>query len=436
MNDKFIKIHDELPVFKIDHNQSKIVYTPGLYIVLDNTSDQWLTQQIKDPYRIADKKMQIAVLNLLDAAKRNVNGWENLKINNFSPECLTIHVGAECNFDCEYCYSRIRNGNKLVGFPKLEDIKSAFNYLAENSPDTTKPVTIVFHGSGEPTLHWEKLKEAHSWLSETAKHLGLNLFYYLATNGSLNKDQVAWIAWNIDQVGISCDGPPEIQQKQRSKSVITNLQLEEVCRILRMNGTLNDIRVTITPQTISKQLAIVQYIIDRLQAKRIRIEPVYLYEYGFKSEHALDFFDNYISAKNYAEEKGVSLEYSGIRLQELHGSFCDVSRNTMRLTPEGCFRNCFCRFQDDDGFILGDISMHSKVFMNDAITDIKQKAFNIPAECFKCINVYHCSRGCPDFCIYTDQGISPLDSFKCRLNQLIAVDLIKKMAEKHLRENE
>ncbi len=435
MNELFIKVHDTLPIFKIEHKQYQIVYTPGSFIILRNNSATDLKNMLNNPSQIENIQLQDAIYGVLNSAKQNVWEWERRKNEHFSPECLTIHVGYECNLNCEYCYSKIVPGNKLKGFPKIEDIKSTFDYLVKKRVANSDQVTVVFHGSGEPTFHWEELQKAHGWISAAAKKMGIKIFYYLATNGYLKNEKVTWIAKNIDLIGISCDGPAEIQQKQRG--IEQYLPLTETCEILRSKNTKYDIRTTITPETVTKQLEIVKYFINDLQAERIRIEPVYLMQNTFQLKHSQEFFDNFIKAQEFAQQNGVSLEYSGVRVHELHGTYCDVLRSTLRLTPDGLLRNCFCKIQNNDELILGEIDNNQDhITINKLINEIKQKAFKIPEECNNCINVFHCSRGCPDFCIFDEQKPNKLNPFKCKLNQLIAVHQIKLMSDNNLLQNE
>jgi hypothetical protein len=69
--------------------------------------------------------------------------------------------------------------------------------------------------------------------------------------------------------------------------------------------------------------------------------------------------------------------------------------------------------------------------LSEHIQEIKKIASAIPQKCLECINIYHCSRTCPDYCSFNDPDISnsEINSFKCLLNQLLAVDEIKKSSK-------
>jgi len=239
-------------------------------------------------------------------------------------------------------------------------------------------------------------------------------------------EQADWLAENMDVIGISCDGPPDIQKMHRPVQSGKYLSLKTLSeRIVEKEGRF-EVRVTITKDSIRRQTEIVRYLIEELKAETIRIEPVYLAgANGFQENDAELFFNNYIEAWNYADQNGVNLDYAGVRLNELHGTYCDVLRNTLRITPDGLTRNCFSFMKNDPEFITGVCSDNPSDFrISSLIDEIKIKALQIPDECNDCINVYHCSRGCPDFCIFQEKE-TQLNSFRCRLNQLITVSRIK-----------
>ena len=154
---------------------------------------------------------------------------------------------------------------------------------------------------------------------------------------------------------------------------------------------------------------------------------------GFTPEHAEKFHTGFKEAQNYALKRGVMVEYSGVRLEELHSTYCDVSRNTIRLTPDGILRNCFCRFSENKDFTLGQINKNS-LKIRDDIHETLRKTLEIPEECTNCINIYHCSRGCPDYCLFEPD--KALNAFKCNLHKHLTVNSLKDIADSKTALNE
>jgi radical SAM protein with 4Fe4S-binding SPASM domain len=428
MNNIYNKVHDQLPVFTIENGAESILYSPGYFLKINSLNQNQLQHALNYPQNIENKQVQKAILDLLEKARQAKDSWEKQNQVPFTPECLTIHVGSECNLNCIYCYSKVEaTGNqKLKGFPTLEMIISTLKFIHKHRSGQQNPLTVVYHGSGEPTLHWQQLVDTHQVITEFANENGIKIFSYIATNACLSVNQIDWLAKNINLIGISCDGPRAIQKKQRIRNSKCS-SIDTVCQRIKEKDGRFDIMVTVTPDTIGKLSEITNYLIEACHAQTIRIEPVYLAgENSFKENNADVFFKEYIKARNIANFHQVSFEYSGMRINEIHGTYCDVLRNTIRLTADGITRNCFCFMAEKPGFTTGGLDIETFEFSLDKnINDLKSKATTIPDECSQCINIYHCSRGCPEFCVFENGKLIP---FRCRLNQLMAVSRIKELA--------
>jgi radical SAM protein with 4Fe4S-binding SPASM domain len=427
MHDLFTKIHDTLPVFKISLVRQMVLYTPGYSIKTAEIPSGELQSLFMNPAGIPDGKMRVLVMAFLEKAKANEIKWGLQQEAPFIPECLTIHVGNECNLNCSYCYAAIdRTANRNIkGFPPFDAIISALDCITESVPGNSKRLTVSYHGSGEPAFHWSWLTDAFRHIELFAAQKNIHLFSYIATNGCLDEVQTDWLAEHMDLIGISCDGPPDIQMAQRKTDLTNYLSIEQVCKRILNKGGRFDIRVTVTRDTVLRMPEITRYLIEKCRAGNIRIEPVYLAgDNAFKEEDAEVFFDHLIQSAKIANNQGVGFGYSGIRMEELHGTYCDVSRNTVRLTADGKTRNCFCFMSDKNEFQTGGYNEFQSLFsLRTDIDELKSKAYRIPDVCSKCINIFHCSRGCPDFCLF-DNGYEEhqqLNPFKCRLHQLIAV---------------
>jgi len=434
MDDLFTKAHDCLPVYKISYGTQMVIYTPGFSILSEDIHITELKSLLKNPSGIENDSVRNLVYTVLNKANDAAKRWKLQKQLPFTPECLTIHTGSDCNLNCSYCYSKKeQTGNKyLTGFPSEEAIEAVTEYISENTSLKPRQFTVVYHGSGEPTFHWDKLISSFQNISGTFNKKGLEIFNYIATNGCLNEHQVDWLAENMDLIGLSCDGTPEIQKIQRSNKLKKEDNIEKICKRILEKGGKFDIRVTVTPITIKQLPKITEYLILSCKANNIRVEPVYLA--GDNEFHEMDadhFLTMYNKASNIAKEHNAGFKYSGIRMSELHGSYCDVLRNTIRLTSDDLTRNCFCYMNDNEEFKTGEYNR--KHYMYKLRTDInmlKSKAYIIPDGCSGCINEYHCSRGCPDYCLFGDKNKDQLklSPFRCRLHKLMAVDYAIKSA--------
>jgi sulfatase maturation enzyme AslB (radical SAM superfamily) len=434
MNELFIKVHDRLPLFRIDDGDFMILYTPGNIVKLKKIEINRLLTFIKKPETIADRETRNIINNLLVKGGEAVSRWEQQRLVSFNPECLTIHAGSDCNLNCSYCYGRKdRAGIKTItGLPDLQIIKAAARYVAEKIKETGGRLTVVYHGSGEPTVHWTKLVESFNVISSISRYYNIPLFTYIATNSCLTAGQTDWLARNMNLICISFDGPASTRQHQREAYDGQYLPTEKVCDRIIRNGGLHEIRVTITSETIREQEDIARHIVEKMKPGSIRVEPVYLAgENGFGEEDADTFFSHFKLARDFSGKHGVVMSYAGVRINELHGTYCDVLRNNLRLIPGNKTVNCFCNMMDKPFNNTGVFNGNTPgSYLSPLADEIKIKASRVPDECTSCINVFHCSRGCPDFCILDNDitATRQLNPFRCRLNQLIAVEKIRESA--------
>jgi radical SAM protein with 4Fe4S-binding SPASM domain len=433
MNPLFRKVHNNLPVFIIESDEYAILYTPGDYIKISKDGISRISHLLDCPENITNLQARREIMKLSDTAREIKKKWEYLAVRPFRNKCLTIHTGIECNQDCSYCYSKNAKylNNRITGFPVPAFIEAAFRHMAENRDKEDKRLTVVFHGSGEPTIHWQKICDAFRSVTSMGEKYGIKIFTYLATNGCIDEYQADWLARNIDLIGISCDGPSDISEKQRARDNNRFLPVKKVCERIISRGGKFITRTTITRNTLSRQEEIAGFLIEELNAREIHFEPVYLAgRSGFKAGDAETFSGHLINAGEYAFSHGAVLVYSGVRLNELHGPYCDVLRDTIRITPDGLSRNCFCNMAVNEQLITGWFDEHvSDLKISHSLQKMKAGALSIPKECTECINIYHCSRGCPEFCIYSQNSKSGKpDTFRCRLNQLITVKRLMELA--------
>jgi radical SAM protein with 4Fe4S-binding SPASM domain len=143
-------------------------------------------------------------------------------------------------------------------------------------------------------------------------------------------------------------------------------------------------------------------------------------------DDARPFAENFLKASDLAESKGSQLDYSGVRINEIHSSFCDINRHNMRINPHNQIINCFCDV-NNLRYPFGTVNLSENRIEFSDYEDLKNKPFEIRQECENCINVYHCSRGCPDHCVHCDDG---LNGFRCLLNMELAVEMIRKQASR------
>jgi uncharacterized protein len=125
---------------------------------------------------------------------------------------VTLKVTNGCNLKCSYCNVEA----DLPSTPRLsiERYKQIADLLIENSRE--KLVALEFHG-GEPLLlDDEWFKEAVAYAAALGKKHGKIIGHPMQTNGTrLTEERLDLLLKLGIDIGISCDGPPEINDRHR-----------------------------------------------------------------------------------------------------------------------------------------------------------------------------------------------------------------------------
>ncbi len=356
----------------------------------------------------------------------------------FAPECLTLYLHNQCNLACAYCYT---DPDHLAGERlQPEAIASAATLVAENCRAKGLPLTVVFHGGGEPSLFQDQVEQALALVDEAARRHGLRQFRYIATNGIMPETKVRWLADRFDLIGLSCDGTPDIQDRQRPRhgGGGTSAAMERTARGLRDIGKPFHIRVTITRASMRRQAEIAAYLCQVLAPDEIHFEPVY---YGGKTNgasalvevEARAFVEEFLAAQTIAQQHGISLTCSGSRVNAIHGAYCHVFRQVLNLVPSGTATACFKLTRREQlerhNAQIGDFSSEAGFMLDQRqISDLREQLGALPDACIDCFNRFHCTRSCPDECLLSG-SVDAQSSFRCQVQQLLAYRRVRAAAD-------
>lgn len=437
MPDEFRPLRSSsLPVFRLDGARYSLFYTPEYLSVVESG--------LADGYEIAigapGKSSLPGIAHLRGRARKAAKAWYSAWTSSFyAPQCLTLYLNNTCRLSCAYCYSQPSPvlGKQL----SLEAIRRGAEMVARNCAGLKFPMTVIFHGGGEPGLDRKLADQALDEVERLARQHELDLFRYIATNGVLPGERIAWMARRFDRVGLSCDGPPEIQNRQRPQlsGKPTSPYVERAAHILKDWGRAFDVRVTLTPATCRRQVEIAEYICTQLQPQMVHVEPVYRSERPaeqepFQPETAEEFVANFMEARRFSQNLGISWITSGSRLGWIHGPYCQVYRSVVNLIPGDQMTACFKLSQArDDRRIIGSFDPSSQELRIDG------KAFysfilyqaEISRSCPGCFNRFHCVRACPDVCPIVDKAEPGRlqEGFRCRVQKALAQALLLERAD-------
>lgn len=454
------------PIFRWDGAEYAMFYAPGCLCVAGLSDAAWFESTIAPPETsppgqglgaVAGFEPSVApeqgrgvvwgaeLRRRAELAIAEARRWQE---EPFSPECLTLYMNNECNLECVYCHTDPSPGpaTRL----ELEAVAAAAEVVAENCQRKDRPFYGVFHGGGEPTLHRQRVERALSLLEKAASAHGVELFRYVATNGVMSERKAAWLAHHFDLIGLSCDGPPDVQNSQRPGRDgapgrrATSHILERTGRILREEGCRLHVRTTITGATLHRQAEIAEYVCQQFSPEEIHFEPVYLggrtsTATGLHARHAGAFVTHFLEAREVARQRGIYLMCSGSRPDAIHGPYCQVFRHTLNLVPGGVATACFEATDavrvEEKGVAIGALNRETGRFEIDQsrVQVLRRRLDVVPTECVDCFNRYHCVRECPDRCPLdggTRFGGAREPGFRCRAQKALAHATLRETAER------
>ncbi len=185
-----------------------------------------------------------------------------------------ILITEKCNFGCKYCFVHLSGHDGL-----WDSIQHSLDLLIKANKGES--VQIQFFG-GEPLMQFEYIEKTVNYMKEHGTELK-DVTYFITTNGSLLTDsKCEYLKKNDFRVGVSLDGPKEMNDKMR---VLPNghgtydLAVRGF-KLLKKHGVKNFILVTPSPTNLESLYSICRYIVNELK-------PAYLtvnlpqYDYGF-----------------------------------------------------------------------------------------------------------------------------------------------------------
>lgn len=427
-----VRVHPTLPIFRVDDEAGSVLYAPGL----------------AQPEAGAD------IEAFERRAREAVDVWRAHLSRPFEPECLTVLLSNACNAACAYCYSAPRDlarrsrrsavggdgGASAQATVSEAAVAAAAALVADHCAARGRDFALSFHGGGEPTLHWALLVRLHERVGALAATRGLPLWSHVATNGVVSERQAAWLAEHVSLVGLSCDGPSDLHDRQRpaASGGGTSAVVERTARVLADAGASFHVRATITRAALGRQPEIASYLAGRLGARVIRFEPAYQPRGGeaahLPASDAEDFVEGFLDARRVARRLGAELLLSGVRLDEIHGPYCHPLRDVLQVGPGDTASACFLTADgdrpEDAALTFGAYDCATDRFTLDLgrVARLRRSALAVPPHCRECFNQYHCARDCPDVCVVAEPEHTAGPGLRCRVHQLVAAALIRERA--------
>jgi len=314
---------------------------------------------------------------------------------------LGIIPSNRCSLNCKYCYSQsgVVNENQFIDKNKIKIIiDMVFDNFCKFKSYFTRPINILFHGGGEPTFKWSDFKELVKYIKEKQKLLDVPLKLRLQTNGILSESQALWIATHFDEVGVSIDGIPQINDFMRPfpNDMPTTAISMSSAKIIAAYTKVG-IHAVVTENSKGFGKNITNYFIENIpNLDYIHYEKYKFTEVGrnnaltISNQDFIDFLFDCIEAGNNIIRSSVI----DTRIKKYYCNSCDG--NMIYCFPNN--RISLCNEHDSGQYLIGDYSddiiINQEKYLENKkhIKDIFEKL-----QCEKCFAFPFCRGGCRSY---------------------------------------
>lgn len=173
-----------------------------------------------------------------------------------------LHVTNACNLDCPYCYIR-KSNQKMSAETGQQIVDSIFRSALKNG---FQSINLKYAG-GEAALHFEMVRQLHSYAQQSACRHNLDLQAVVLSNGTIWTPPMAdWLVENSVKLMISLDGVGAAHNRLRptrgGKGSFTAIE-RTVDMVLLPRGVQPDISITITGRNATAAAGAVEWAIAR-----------------------------------------------------------------------------------------------------------------------------------------------------------------------------
>ncbi|MCL2527423.1 MAG: thioether cross-link-forming SCIFF peptide maturase [Defluviitaleaceae bacterium] len=343
-------------------------------------------------------------------------------------KALCLHMAHECNLRCGYCFAGQGDYGTDRGLMSLETGKKALDFLiAQSGP--RRNLEVDFFG-GEPMLNFDTVKELVAYGRKREKEAGKKFRFTLTTNGALLTEDIhEYINQNMDNVVLSLDGRPEVNDRMRKIHTKGGSYETVYPKIKALADARNHENYYVRGTYTRHNLDFAADVLHLADAgfKQISVEPVVAppeVDYALRKEDLPALYTEYEKlADALIARRNAGRPVSFFHFQmDLTGGPCLAKRVTgcgagseyLAITPSGKLFPCH-QFVGDDKFCLGDLDIG---IVNSAV--VKDFAgchvYTKPA-CTDCWARYYCSGGCMANAYYANGDINEPDEISCDLQR-------------------
>lgn len=316
---------------------------------------------------------------------------------------LMLEITDDCNLRCKYCHASAgeQHKNRTMSFSLIAAVIKAFFHN-----NNTKETIIICFSGGEPTFAASEFEYAVKVAQHTAKEMGLNCRFRMATNGCFDDNIRQFIIDNKFEISLSFDGPERIQNIHRpfadgSPSFdIVNRN----AHLLYESKIPLAFRATISKYSLEFLKEVAGFFATNFPGRQVGIEPMNPFGRGLNDKllgipSRRQFATKLVEIMKTYENKPIVFDNAGVgKFETLRTVFCSaVAIPSWTVSTDGTISAC-SRDNAPDLFNIGHFDELSNNFFIDEKRVEKLRSFNIfnMDECSDCFCKYHCAGDCLD----------------------------------------
>ncbi|MZQ98465.1 MAG: thioether cross-link-forming SCIFF peptide maturase [Acidaminobacter sp.] len=320
-------------------------------------------------------------------------------------KALCLHVAHDCNIRCKYCFASQGDfhGERLL--MPLETGKRAFDFLVAHSGNR-RNLEVDFFG-GEPLMNFEVVKALVAYGRSLEAANNKHFRFTITTNGILlDDDKIAYINEHMDNVVLSIDGRPEVNDFMRpaiNGQGTYDVILPKFKKLVESRGDKTYyVRGTFTHFNTDFAKDVV-HLADQ-GFTLTSVEPVVSephHDYTLTSEDMKTVFEQYESlAETLIERSGTDRDFKFFHFMiDLNQGPCVIKRVSgcgagseyIAVTPEGDIYPCH-QFVGNTDFVMGNVDQGT--FETRLADDFSKVHVYEKQACRSCWAKFYCSGGC------------------------------------------
>jgi uncharacterized protein len=322
------------------------------------------------------------------------------------PRAFALELTKGCNLRCGYCYYA---GREQAYDPRTrmsrEVAYRSVELLLGDGPEG-EPVHVHFFG-GEPLLDFALLRDVTLYAERRAREAGKAVTFEVTTNGTrLEPEVIEFLNEHRVAVGVSLDGPPEVQDAARPLSGGSSYALAAPkIRALLASRAGTGLRTHASAVVTRLELDLVKLVrhLEQLGFTRILLTPATDLEKksnGIREEDlprafaAIDALAVEYERRTLAGEPVAETWFprlvGRIRSGERLTKFCSGGRDYLGVAADGKVALCY-RFFEDERFAMGSVQAGIERGVTERILAAPVDERTV---CSRCWARHYCGGGC------------------------------------------